>query len=62
MERDALGAEEVMKRISRQMDEEMKMKRCDFIIMNDEKQLVMSQVLELHNKFLRIIAAIINNY
>ena len=44
MERDGLEAEEVIKRISRQMDEETKMKRCDFVITNDEQQLVVPQV------------------
>lgn len=51
MERDNLSAEEVMKRISRQIDEEMKMKLCNFIITNNEQQLVMPQVLELDKKF-----------
>lgn len=51
MERDKLSAEEVMKRISRQIDEEMKMKLCNFIITNNEQQLVIPQVLELDKKF-----------
>jgi dephospho-CoA kinase len=34
------------------MDEEMKMERCDFVITNDEEQLVIPQVLELHQGFL----------
>jgi dephospho-CoA kinase len=33
------------------MDEKEKMKRCDFIITNDEKQLVLPQILELDKKF-----------
>lgn len=52
MDRDGLPVEEIMKRISRQMDEEMKMERCDFVITNDEEQLVIPQVLELHQGFL----------
>lgn len=51
MERDGLPAEEVMKRISRQIDEETKMKLCDHVITNNEQQLVIPQVLELHKKF-----------
>ena len=51
MKRDNLPAEEVMKRISRQIDEEMKMKLCDFIITNNDQQLVIPQVLELHKRF-----------
>ncbi|MGQ0739629.1 MAG: dephospho-CoA kinase [Bacteroidota bacterium] len=51
MKRDGLPAEEVMKRISRQINEEMKMKLCDHIIINNEQELVIPQVLELHRKF-----------
>ncbi len=55
MERDKLSAEEVMKRISRQIDEEMKMKLCNFIITNNEQQLVIPQVLELDRKFRELV-------
>lgn len=51
MDRDNLPVEEVMKRISRQIDEEMKMKLCNFVIINNDQQLVIPQVLELHKKF-----------
>ena len=54
IERDKLPVEEIMKRISRQVDEEMKMKLCDFIITNNEQQLVIQQVLDLHQKFLAL--------
>ena len=49
--RDGVTKEEIMKRINRQMDEEEKMKRCDFVITNDEQELVIPQVLELDKKF-----------
>jgi len=51
MDRDHLTIEEVMKRVSRQLDEEEKMKRCDFIISNNETELVIPQVIELDKKF-----------
>ena len=51
MDRDNLTTEEVMKRVSRQLDEEEKMKRCDFVISNNETELVIPQVLELDKKF-----------
>jgi dephospho-CoA kinase len=51
MDRDNLSTEEVIKRISRQLDEEKKMKLCDFVIINNEQQLVIPQVLELDKKF-----------
>ena len=43
-----------MKRMSRQIDEEMKMKLCNFIIVNNEQQLVIPQVLELHQRFIKL--------
>ncbi|OSZ80041.1 dephospho-CoA kinase [Chitinophagaceae bacterium IBVUCB2] len=51
MNRDKTSIEEVMKRITRQIDEEMKMKLCDFVITNNDQQLVIPQVLELDKKF-----------
>lgn len=54
MERDGASREEVMKRMNRQMDEEIKMKLCDFIIVNDEQQMVIPQVLVLHQRLLKL--------
>jgi len=54
MERDKVSKEEVLKRMNRQLDEDLKMKRCDFVITNDEEQLVIPQVLILHEKLLAI--------
>ena len=58
MERDGLTKEEVLKRASKQMDEEEKMQLCNFIIENNEQQLVMPHVLALHEKILRKAASI----
>lgn len=52
IKRDKLPVEEIMKRISRQIDEEMKMKLCDFVIKNNEQELVIPQVIRLHEKFI----------
>lgn len=54
MERNGLPAEEVMKRISRQINEEMKMKLCNHVIINNEQELVIPQVIRLHQHFLSI--------
>ncbi len=51
MTRDHITEQEVMKRIGRQMDEEEKMKRCDYIIYNNEELPVIPQVLALDEKF-----------
>jgi dephospho-CoA kinase len=53
MQRDNTTREEVLQRMSRQMDEDAKMKLCNFIITNDEQQLVTPQVLKLHERFLQ---------
>lgn len=52
MDRDGASEEQVLKRMDRQMNEEMKMRLCDFVIKNTEQELVMPQVLALHDKFL----------
>jgi dephospho-CoA kinase len=54
IDRDGLTREQVLSRASHQIDEDMKMKLCDFIIRNNEQELVMPQVLELHGKFLEL--------
>lgn len=55
MERDNLTEEQALARMSRQMDEEEKMKLCDFVVVNDERQLLIPQVLRLHQKFLSML-------
>jgi len=52
MERDKITSEEVMKRIKRQVDDDIKMKLCDFVIQNDGNHAVIPQVLALHEKFI----------
>ncbi len=52
MDRDNVTREEVMKRMSRQIDEDIKMRLCDKVIVNDEQQLVVTQVLTLHQELL----------
>ena len=54
-ERDGMPIEDIMKRISRQIDEELKMKLCNYIIVNNEQELVIPQVLALHEKFIKVI-------
>ena len=48
MKRDSCTKEDVEKRMSNQIDERIKMKLCDWIIINDEQQLVLPQVIALH--------------
>lgn len=53
MNRDQIRREEILSRMQRQIDEDIKMRLCDFIIHNNEQELMIPQVLELHNKFLK---------
>ena len=54
MHRDNLKREDVLARMNNQIDETIKMKLCDFVIINDEQQAVLPQVLSLHEKFLKM--------
>lgn len=54
LKRDNISKDEAMARISKQMDEEAKINLCDFVIVNDEKQMVIPQVLELHHKIINL--------
>jgi dephospho-CoA kinase len=53
LKRDNVTREEIEARMKLQMDEDEKMKRCNFIIVNDEQQMLIPQVLSLHEKFLK---------
>ena len=52
--RDNVSREEIVSRMNNQMDEEAKLALCDFIIINDEEQLVIPQVLQLHESLLQL--------
>ena len=54
MQRDKVSREEVLKKINRQLDEELKMNKCDAIVVNDEQQLLIPQVVELHKKLIQL--------
>jgi len=52
MERNHMTYDDVVQRMNKQLDENMKMKLCDFVIYNDEEHLLIPQVIELHQKLL----------
>lgn len=54
MQRDNVKREDVLARMNSQIDETIKMKLCDFIIVNDEQQAVLPQVISLHKKLLAL--------
>jgi len=51
MERDDLRKEEVLARMSKQWSDEAKEKAADYVIYNDASQMILPQVLKLHDKF-----------
>lgn len=53
MDRDSVSRDEVMKRMQRQIQEEIKMRLCDEVILNDDQQLLIPQVLKLHERFVK---------
>ena len=55
MLRDGINKEAVEKRMQNQMDENKKMESCDFVINNNETELLIPQVLSLHKMILQNI-------
>lgn len=54
MQRDEVTREAVLARMGKQIQEVIKMRLCDFIIYNDEQQLVIPQVTALHEKLVKL--------
>lgn len=52
MKRDQCSKEEVEKRMLNQIDESLKMKLCDWVIVNDDQQLLLPQIVALYEKIL----------
>jgi dephospho-CoA kinase len=50
MQRSNYSREEIKLRMSKQIEDNIKMKLCDFVLVNDEQQLLTPQVLALHEK------------
>lgn len=56
MKRDQLSALEVEKKMNHQISDTIKMRLCDKVIVNDESQLLIPQVLKVHQFILEKIA------
>jgi dephospho-CoA kinase len=52
MKRDGFSREEVKMRMDKQMNEAIKMKLCDYIVTNNEQELVIPQVLKIHRSLI----------
>jgi len=57
MAREKTTEEEVRKRLDKQMPEHEKLHRCNFILHNDERQMLIPQVITLHEKLTALAAA-----
>lgn len=55
MHRDNITRQEVLNREARQFSEEKKMQLADYVIKNDESELVIPQVLKLHELFMSLV-------
>ena len=55
MQRDNISEEAVKTRMNKQMNENEKMRLCDYVINNDENELVIPQVLKIHKLLLEVI-------
>ena len=56
MKRDHISIEQVQARMHKQMNEEEKMRLCDYVIFNDEQEMLIPQVLSLHETFIELSA------
>ena len=54
MQRDGITREAVIARMDKQMDETIKLKLCDFVLMNNEQEMLLPQVIELHERLLTL--------
>ena len=57
MDREGVTREEFYTRANRQIEESIKMRLCDFVIKNDEQELVIPQVLHLHKHLTELAAS-----
>ncbi|MBI2967197.1 MAG: dephospho-CoA kinase [Bacteroidetes bacterium] len=55
IERDGVTREAVLKRMEHQWPDDEKMKRCEFVIVNDAKNPVLPQVLKIHEKLMKVM-------
>ena len=52
IQRDQVEREKVLNRMEKQLDENIKMKLCDHVLINNEQTLLMPQVIALHQKLI----------
>ena len=55
MNRNGITREEVMARMNKQINETIKMRLSDYVITNDEQQLLIPQVMAVHKQLLELL-------
>ncbi len=60
IQRDHVEREKVLNRMEKQLDENIKMKLCDHVLINNEQTLLIPQVIALHDKLLQLSTEIEN--
>lgn len=53
MQRDGLPRNEVINRMGNQISQSVKMKLCDYVVINDEQTLLIPQILKIHEELSR---------
>ena len=48
MQRDNASRQDIISRMDKQMDENIKMRLCDYVINNDEQELLIPRVMKIH--------------
>lgn len=61
MQRDGVTREDVTSRMNRQINETIKMRLCDYVITNDEQQLLIPQVVQLDATIRQLSASTLQN-
>ena len=60
IQRDQVEREKVLNRMEKQLDENIKMKLCDHVLINNEQRLLTPQVIALHEQLVLLSTEIIN--
>lgn len=60
IQRDQVDREKVLHRMEKQLDESIKMKLCDHVLINNEQTLLMPQAIALHQKLLSLSTEAVN--
>jgi dephospho-CoA kinase len=54
IQRDQVEREKVLSRMENQLDENIKMKLCDHVLINNEQTLLVPQVIDLHEQLIKL--------